>query len=247
MQIFLELSGHPKANVQKVALSRTTVVGRSKECGLQIASASVSRRHCELRVDDDGLAVVDLGSSNGTFVEADRLAVGEVRRLRDGSQLNIGGVRFLVSLPAAPDLNGAPAAVPSTDETPAPVELNGPDDDVTGGALPTDDAVPTEDVFVLDDPSPAPTVEASTQPRSAILDDEIDFDVLFGDEPVVEEPRPADAAQQSAYAGEPNAEAVSAEHEDEPILASDEEDAFAFLMDDEPTDARRADSRLGAS
>ncbi|HEX6983954.1 MAG TPA: FHA domain-containing protein, partial [Planctomycetaceae bacterium] len=96
MQVSLELSGHPKANVQKVILSDTTLVGRSRSCGLQIASAAVSRKHCEIRLNGESVSVIDLGSSNGTFVDAERLPAGEERALRPGCRLNIGGVRFLV-------------------------------------------------------------------------------------------------------------------------------------------------------
>ncbi len=253
MQVFLELSGHPKANVQRVVLSRTTVVGRSAECGLQIASASVSRKHCELRVGKSNVSVVDLGSSNGTFVDAEKLPPNEERRLPRGAMLNVGGVRFQVTfgeIPAEAPQVAAPAA-PVTVEpvslVASPAETVAPDDRIILDA----DASPILDGdFLLFDepehrPSPSPSgdlvpVESSEvedRPTSDefLLDDEHDLTAMFSDEPVaatapsIETIDPVDAA------------------DDEPILDRDEDDAFAFLMDDDPAPVKsQSDSRLGS-
>lgn len=97
MQIYLELSGHPKANIQRVALKGDTVIGRSKKCGLQIVSPSVSRSHCKIQISEKRVTVTDLGSANGTFLNAGKLNAGEEYSLFEGARLNIGGIRFLVS------------------------------------------------------------------------------------------------------------------------------------------------------
>src|SRR5947208_254389 len=44
------------------------VVGRDDACDLVIASANVSRRHCELVVQDARATVRDLDARNGTYV-----------------------------------------------------------------------------------------------------------------------------------------------------------------------------------
>jgi transcriptional regulator with PAS, ATPase and Fis domain len=44
------------------------VVGTSPECDLVIDDTHVSRRHCELRLEEGGVALRDLESKNGTFV-----------------------------------------------------------------------------------------------------------------------------------------------------------------------------------
>jgi pSer/pThr/pTyr-binding forkhead associated (FHA) protein len=50
-----------------IALDRATVVmGRHRWCDFRIASPRVSRRHCCLALDCDGILVRDLGSTNGT-------------------------------------------------------------------------------------------------------------------------------------------------------------------------------------
>jgi class 3 adenylate cyclase len=60
-----------------------------RDCdGLLLADAQVSRRHAELRVAGDRLLVVDLGSTNGTFV--DGMAAKEPVELRAGSEAKLG-------------------------------------------------------------------------------------------------------------------------------------------------------------
>jgi pSer/pThr/pTyr-binding forkhead associated (FHA) protein len=119
MHVILELSGHPKANVKSVVVSDTVVVGRSEACGLQIASPTVSRKHCEIRVTGNAVSVIDLGSSNGTFVDATRLPPGEETALAPGCRLNVGGVRFIVHFAVVPKESTGPpplAAIPAGDD-----------------------------------------------------------------------------------------------------------------------------------
>ena len=44
------------------------VVGTSSECDLTAIDPRMSRRHCELRLTERGVALRDLGSKNGTFI-----------------------------------------------------------------------------------------------------------------------------------------------------------------------------------
>lgn len=59
------------------------VIGREEGVDVLIDNPSVSRRHAEIRLGDDGWVVEDLGSSNGTFIRgvkiqgAQRLALGD--------------------------------------------------------------------------------------------------------------------------------------------------------------------------
>ena len=49
------------------------VLGRSRDCEIQIEDANVSRRHAELRREDDGFWIVDLDSTNGVEVDGRRV------------------------------------------------------------------------------------------------------------------------------------------------------------------------------
>ena len=45
-----------------------TLLGRGTDCDLRLIDPGVSRHHAELRVENDQVVLVDLGSTNGTFV-----------------------------------------------------------------------------------------------------------------------------------------------------------------------------------
>ncbi|MFT7518032.1 MAG: diguanylate cyclase (GGDEF)-like protein [Kiritimatiellia bacterium] len=67
------------------------VVGRDATCDLTLSDGSVSRNHAALQVDDHGnIYIEDLGSTNGTCVNGDR--VSEQTTLHMGDTLLIGGV-----------------------------------------------------------------------------------------------------------------------------------------------------------
>jgi serine phosphatase RsbU (regulator of sigma subunit) len=68
------------------------VVGRNPPSDLILEDATVSRRHCKLELRDGQLLLSDLGSTNGTFVNAIRLT--EPARLQDGASIGIGAFRL---------------------------------------------------------------------------------------------------------------------------------------------------------
>ncbi len=68
------------------------VLGRSRECDLRVADLNVSRRHAELRREDDTFWIVDLGSMNGTQVNGRRI---ERERLGDGDRITLGSTEIV--------------------------------------------------------------------------------------------------------------------------------------------------------
>jgi hypothetical protein len=62
-------------------------IGRLAECDIPLADANVSRRHAEVRRQDDHFVVVDLGSTNGTRVNG---AGVKERALNDGDEITVG-------------------------------------------------------------------------------------------------------------------------------------------------------------
>ncbi len=63
------------------------VIGRSRECDVALDDANISRRHAELRQEDGGWVVADLGSTNGIKLNGQRV---EQARLEPGDELRVG-------------------------------------------------------------------------------------------------------------------------------------------------------------
>jgi hypothetical protein len=66
---------------------RRMVLGRSKECDVQLAVPNVSRRHAELRQEGAAYWIVDLDSTNGIEVNGKRV---KRAKLEDGDTITIG-------------------------------------------------------------------------------------------------------------------------------------------------------------
>ena len=69
-----------------------TVLGRSRRCDIVLTDPNVSRQHAEIRKQDDGFMLLDLGSTNGT-----RLNRRDVKQvvLQHGDRIELGTTEFL--------------------------------------------------------------------------------------------------------------------------------------------------------
>ena len=70
-----------------------TLIGRDRDCDVQLRSPRISRRHCRVTQGKDYLVVRDLGSANGVAVNGRRV---KQARLRPGDELAIAHRRFRV-------------------------------------------------------------------------------------------------------------------------------------------------------
>ncbi|HVB37410.1 MAG TPA: FHA domain-containing protein [Vicinamibacterales bacterium] len=66
-------------------------IGRAPRADFIVDMATVSRLHCRLTADDERLEVFDLDSTNGTFVNDQRVRQGP---LAPGDRLRVGRVEF---------------------------------------------------------------------------------------------------------------------------------------------------------
>ena len=69
-------------------------IGRDEDCELMLTQREVSRSHCSVTAGAEGVTVLDLGSTNGTFVNDERV---QERTLQNGDRLRIGStmLKFL--------------------------------------------------------------------------------------------------------------------------------------------------------
>jgi len=106
------VSGPAKGRFFDVDDSQALVIGRGEQSDTQINDPSVSRVHCEVRVEANQIFLVDKGSSSGTIVDGQSV---DETTLRKGSLVRIGDTEIRV---AGPDDEAVTQVVPSAAEVP---------------------------------------------------------------------------------------------------------------------------------
>ena len=76
-----------------------SVIGRREDCDLRIPLSDVSRKHCRMIMSGETVKVEDLGSSNGTYVNGERVQQAE---LSAGDSLQVGPVIFVLQVDGFP-------------------------------------------------------------------------------------------------------------------------------------------------
>jgi hypothetical protein len=74
---------------------RRVVLGRSRECDIQVEDPNVSRRHAELRQEGASYWIVDLDSTNGVEVNGRR---AKRAKLEDGDTFTVGSTEITFSI-----------------------------------------------------------------------------------------------------------------------------------------------------
>ncbi|MEP0917158.1 FHA domain-containing protein [Leptolyngbya sp. DQ-M1] len=75
---------------QPSAIASTWVIGRSRKCAIVVPDPSVSRCHAVIGHSvNEGFYLMDVGSSNGTFLNHQRLPALERRSLLDGDSISL--------------------------------------------------------------------------------------------------------------------------------------------------------------
>ncbi len=92
MEPWAQLIAEDASAVVPISMNRT-LIGRALECDVRIPDANVSRHHATIVRMGDAVHITDLGSSNGTYVNGDRISDVPVM-LVPGAQLVIGGRPF---------------------------------------------------------------------------------------------------------------------------------------------------------
>jgi pSer/pThr/pTyr-binding forkhead associated (FHA) protein len=98
--------------------STVTLIGRRQECDLCIPLSVVSRKHCEICVEQNKLTIRDLHSKNGTFVNDQQV---EDAHLNPGDRISFGPVMFVVQIDGVPARDAIIPLVPAQ-STPASPE-----------------------------------------------------------------------------------------------------------------------------
>jgi two-component system, cell cycle response regulator len=76
--------------IRHVLGDKPVTIGRGEDCDIRILDNSVSRRHAHIEHLDDGFHVLDMQSTNGTFVNDAASKDGNPILLKDGDYLRVG-------------------------------------------------------------------------------------------------------------------------------------------------------------
>ena len=120
MEVQLVVAGGSKAGQMIPIQGPKFLIGRADDCHLKPRSELISRYHCAIISEDSYVAIRDLGSKNGVYLNGERVALEN--ELKNGDKLSIGPLEFVVNftigtkIPKKPKVNSIEAAVVRTVE-----------------------------------------------------------------------------------------------------------------------------------
>jgi pSer/pThr/pTyr-binding forkhead associated (FHA) protein len=79
--------------VFRIVPGNVKTLGRARRADFVVDAALVSRLHCRLAASAGEIEATDLSSTNGTYVNGERVSRGT---LKDGDRLRVGAVELLV-------------------------------------------------------------------------------------------------------------------------------------------------------
>lgn len=154
MDVKLVVVGGKQAGMEIPIPGPTFLIGRGETCQIRPQSRLVSRKHCMISVAEGSVAIEDCGSTNGTYVNGQKLE--KQRLLSNRDLVKIGTLEFKVHL-----------GTPGKEKLPEPHDVptttaKGEDLDISSW-LEEDDAQPgvastSEKAAMLQDTSPGTTM-----------------------------------------------------------------------------------------
>lgn len=91
----------------------STTIGRATDNQIVVNDPQASSHHAQVYPDGQGYLLVDVGSTNGTFINEQRLIPNSPRMLNAGDMVRIGNTNFSYEVIGAPQINPTVVANPS--------------------------------------------------------------------------------------------------------------------------------------
>lgn len=132
-----------------------TLMGRDLANDIAISDPEVSRRHARFVIKEGTVFVEDLGSTNGTFLNGERIS--NPQQLRPGDVITLGENIVLVFEKASYDLDVTPPAPSKREAVPEPSYEQAP--------MPDTFQPPPEPAAYKQPQSPPPSEAPAEQPR----------------------------------------------------------------------------------
>jgi hypothetical protein len=171
-----------------------TVIGRREDCDLRIPLGEISRKHCRLVRDGDSLRLEDLGSSNGTYHNGQRV---QEAILSPGDSIQVGPLVFVLQIDGAPpDDELAPVHV-QTDEAHegAPSPEKGPLQPTAQSEIAGDEMPSLDELDSLDSLEDEPVEAGALDGAGAHEGDQISSAELMEEPEELAEPEPLATTQ----------------------------------------------------
>ncbi|HEX9575358.1 MAG TPA: DUF4388 domain-containing protein [Myxococcales bacterium] len=117
------ISGKYQGGEYPLQDARDLVIGRSSDLDMVLIEDMVSRKHAKITLQDGAITIADLGSTNGTFVNGEKVKKAQ---LKEGDRVLIGtSILKLVTVQRSAQPIDARAAQQQLERTAAAQELRG--------------------------------------------------------------------------------------------------------------------------
>lgn len=166
--VITEKGGKPRAEVFDQG---ELTIGRVQGNDIVLPKGNISKRHSRIVLRDGKFIIVDLKSTNGTYVNGKRISSPQV--LKDADKVYIGDFTLTLDNPGADGAGAAPAADDGDDDDlllPEPPANDGndavdDDGDMYPGEEPPPPPPPAKSTPRVPEPRPEPRVEPKPEPR----------------------------------------------------------------------------------
>ena len=150
---------------QEISVERDMLVGRHQDAEILLQSTDISRKHAALLFRNDHIWVKDLKSTNGTFVNGERVEQEQEIELHDGDMLQFASFIFMVLAPERykadlPEIEVQPVTTVPHDQGMPSIAERAAETGITRDGMPQQVSIPK--------PAPIPEnvqVEAVAEPK----------------------------------------------------------------------------------
>ena len=150
---------------QEISVERDMLVGRHQDAEILLQSTDISRKHAALLFRDDHIWVKDLKSTNGTFVNGERVEQEQEIELHDGDMLQFASFMFMILAPERykadlPEIDVEPVTTVPHDHGMPSIAERAAETGITRDGMPQQVSIPK--------PAPIPEnvqVEAVAEPK----------------------------------------------------------------------------------
>ena len=150
---------------QEISVERDMLVGRHQDAEILLQSTDISRKHAALLFRDDHIWVKDFKSTNGTFVNGERVEQEQEIELHDGDMLQFASFMFMILAPERykahlPEIDVEPVTTVPHDQGMPSIAERAAETGITRDGMPQQVSIPK--------PAPIPEnvrVEAVAEPK----------------------------------------------------------------------------------